>query len=156
MTRALVIADASPLIALHQIGELGLLQALYGEVILPPAVAQEVAVSVPLPPWLRVQELTQPIPEDVSAAGLGPGETEAISLALEVDAHLLLADDRRAWRLAGRLALPVAGTLAVLVAARQRGLVPSVGDCLRRLVDEHHFWVSPEVVATVLRRAGEG
>jgi predicted nucleic acid-binding protein len=45
-----VVADASPLIALQRIEQLGLLQALFGEVLIPPAVAREVAARLTLPP----------------------------------------------------------------------------------------------------------
>lgn len=57
------------------------------------------------------------------ALKLGSGEREAIALAEEVGADLLLVDDAKARREALRRGLAVTGTLAVLVAAAERGLV---------------------------------
>jgi hypothetical protein len=56
-----VVADASPLIALERIGQLGLLKALFEEVLIPPAVAGEVAPRLLLPPWIRERALQQPV-----------------------------------------------------------------------------------------------
>lgn len=55
-----VVADASPLIALQQIDQLGLLRALFEEVFVPPAVAREGALRLTLPPWVRERALQQP------------------------------------------------------------------------------------------------
>jgi len=56
-----VVADASPLIALQQIDQLALLKALFDEVVIPPAVAREVAPRLMLPSWIRERALLQPI-----------------------------------------------------------------------------------------------
>jgi predicted nucleic acid-binding protein len=55
---SLVVSDASPLIALQQIDQLKLLHGLFGEVVIPPAVALEVAPSV-LPAWIITRPLAQ-------------------------------------------------------------------------------------------------
>lgn len=81
-----VVADASPLIALERVGHLELLKALFGEVLVPPAVAAEVAPRLVLPPWICERALRQPISREVLRATLGPGESEAIShLSTETD-----------------------------------------------------------------------
>ena len=103
---AAVVADTSPLIALHQIGHLHLLERLFGEVLVPPAVAREAAPSLPEPPaWIRTVAPTQPIGSEVLRASLGPGESEALSLALELRADVVVLDDRQARRLASGLGL---------------------------------------------------
>ena len=58
MTPAPVVSNASPLIALEQIGHLQLLEHIFGTVLIPPAVAHEVAPTVTLPTWVEGQELT--------------------------------------------------------------------------------------------------
>jgi hypothetical protein len=79
-----VVADASVLIAFAQIGQLPLLERLYAEVVIPPAVQSEIAPSVPtLPLWIRTQALQRPLDSRVAEAALDAGETQAISLALE-------------------------------------------------------------------------
>ncbi len=107
----LVVSDASPLIALQQIDELRLLQGLFGEVVIPPAVAREVAPSVTLPAWIKTRSLQEPMAGEILRATLGPGESEAISLAQQIRADWLLLDERPARRLAGAPGLRVAGTL---------------------------------------------
>jgi predicted nucleic acid-binding protein len=83
----LVVADASVLIALRQIGRLPLLEQLFDEVVIPPAVEREVAPGGPrLPGWIRLRTLLREPHERVAEASLGDGETEAISLALEAKA----------------------------------------------------------------------
>lgn len=89
-----VVADASPLIALERIGRLELLKALFEEVLIPPAVAAEVAPRLRLPPWICERALQHPIAREVLPATLGPGESEAISLALEIHADRLIIDER--------------------------------------------------------------
>ena len=51
------------------------------------------------------------------------GETEAIALALELRADLLLMDDRRGVKAARRHGIDVTGTLGVLGLAGKHGLV---------------------------------
>lgn len=97
-----VVSDASPLIALQQIGQLGLLGTIFGTVLIPPAVARE-ALSVEQPSWIFERALTKPLAPAVVAAGLGPGESEAISLALELRADRVIVDDLPARNLAQRL-----------------------------------------------------
>jgi uncharacterized protein len=121
----LVVSDASPLIALQQIDELKLLQGLFGEVIIPPAVAREVA-SLSLPPWAKTRSLQQPMAGEILHASLGAGESEAISLAQEIHANWLLLDERPGRRLAQALGLRVAGTLGLLNRAKEKGLLAAV------------------------------
>jgi hypothetical protein len=107
-----VVADASPLIAFAQIGQLPLLQALFTTLLVPPAVAREIAPSVSGQTWIVERHLAHAIPPSVTRASLGAGESEAISLALELDADRLLIDEKAARRLAenlGLMVLPVAG-----------------------------------------------
>jgi predicted nucleic acid-binding protein len=82
-----VVADASPLIALHQIGQISLLERLFDRVLIPAAVVREVSPSLPaLPTWIAAGDLTQPIGSDILKASLGAGESETLALALEVGA----------------------------------------------------------------------
>ena len=78
---AVVVADASPLIAFQQIGQLQLLRTVFGELTVPPAVAREILPSLAPAPWIVERRLTQPIAPLVLRANLGAGESEALSLA---------------------------------------------------------------------------
>ncbi len=154
MTPAPVVSNASPLIALEQIGQLPLLEQLFGQVFVPPAVAREVAPSVTLPDWTQVQVLTQAVGPLILGASLGAGESEAISLALEINARLVILDDRPARRLAHALRLPVIGTLGILLTAKQRNLLSAVRPCLDALL-QRDFRIAPALHEQILIDAGE-
>jgi predicted nucleic acid-binding protein len=152
---AAVVADTSPLIALHQIGHLSLLKSLFVEVQIPFAVAREAAPSLPdLPSWIVARELNQPIGSEVVRASLGSGESQAVSLALELKADLVILDDRPARRLALGLGLPVVGTVGILLRAKQTGFITAVRPLLENLL-EVGFRLSPAIRDKVLTDAGE-
>lgn len=154
MTSGVVISNTSPIIALDQIGQLGLLKQLFNSVVVPPAVVGEVSPSLTLPAWITEQALSQPVGPRILSASLGAGESEAISLALEARARLLIVDDRPARRLAQALGLPIIGTLGVLLAAKQRNLLPAVQPSLAALL-QFDFRIAPVLYDQILRDAGE-
>jgi hypothetical protein len=88
-------------------------------------------------------------------AGLGDGESEAISLAVELGARWIVLDDRAARRLAQGLGLPVIGTLGLLLAAKRRGLLTVIRPSVDALVRQG-FHIASELYERVLSDAGEG
>lgn len=152
---AAVVADASVLIALAQIDQLPLLERLFGEVMIPAAVAREIAPGLPqLPSWIRTRRLEQPPDPRVAEAGLDPGETEAIGLALAVKAERVILDDLPARRLAAALGLSVVGTAGLLFAAKQKGLLPAVRPALDAL-RAAGFRLRQDVYEEILKAARE-
>jgi predicted nucleic acid-binding protein len=148
------VCNSSPLIALQQIGQLRVLQLLFGGVLIPEAVRQEIAPSVALPEWLHIQALAFPIDRVIQEAALGRGETEAISLTLELGNRLLILDERVGRRLAQRLGLSVIGTLGVLLAAKQRGYIEELKPHLQAL-QRYDFRISRDLLRSVLQSANE-
>ena len=128
-----VVSNASPLIALARIGKLGLLASLYGRVLIPKEVHEEVtaqgrglpgAEEVRRADWIEVR--TGPYGPGVEPAGLvglGAGERSTILLARSLGAELVLIDERKARRAARELGLEVAGCIGILEAGARRGLV---------------------------------
>ena len=126
----IVVADTSPLRYLILIEYVDVLPALYGHVVVPPAVIGELNQErtpdlvktwlLSMPEWLHVQAPTQALTSPRTV--LGAGEREAIALAAELSADALLMDDRDARQEAKRLGVPVLGTLRVLVDASEHGL----------------------------------
>ena len=126
-----VVADTSPLNYLVQIHCQDVLAALYDRVLVPPAVMTELdhprtppivrAWLGHLPQWLEVRGVRSP--PLATLAGLDPGEQQAIQLAQEEHADLLLMDERRGVALARRQGLEVTGTLGVLMQAGRLALV---------------------------------
>ena len=149
-----VVSNSSPLIALDHIGRLDLLRQLFGTVLIPPAVTCETTPRLKLPPWITEQALTQGIEPQILRAALGPGESEAISLALELNVDWIILDDRRGRGLADILGLPVMGTLGVLLFCKSRGFLPLIRPLVDDLVNTG-FHVAPDVYEEVLVGAGE-
>jgi len=94
------VSNASSLIALDHIGHLSVLQQLFGQLSVPPAVVRETSPRLILPSWVTEQPWTHSIGPQLLAASLGAGEREAICLAIECDARRIILDDRPARRLA--------------------------------------------------------
>jgi predicted nucleic acid-binding protein len=125
----LIVADTTPLNYLVLIEAVEVLPRLYGRVLIPPAVMAE--LSDPLAPaqvrawvtqsrsWLHVVPLRAPA--DASLMHLDPGERDAIALATEQQASLLLMDERDGAAAARARNLEIVGTLAVLDIAAARG-----------------------------------
>lgn len=150
----LVVADASPLIALIQLRLLETVAPLFAELLIPPAVAREIAPSGIRPNWIVERSPRRPFDVRLGGIKLGPGESEAIGLALELGTHTLLLDERRARRLAAELGLRIIGTVGLLVAAKQAGLIVAVRPYLETLLAVG-FHVAPQIIEGALREAGE-
>lgn len=149
-----VISNSSPLIALEQIGLLHVLAELFKEVWVPAAVVDEVPPTVSLPSWILCQPLQQPMAAAVLHTSLGLGESEAITLALQEKAGLIILDDRPARRIASALGLKVIGTLGILLAAKRKNLIPAIAPAITAL-EQHRFHAAPELLKQVLIDAGE-
>jgi uncharacterized protein len=150
-----VVSNSSPLIAFAAIQQLKLLPALFESVLIPPAVALEIAPSIPmLPPWLRIERLKQPLPERVMQRSLGDGEREALALALEIQATRILLDDLPARQIARRLNLAITGTAGVLLVAKRHALISHVRPYLDALIKES-FFIGPQLYDELLHLAGE-
>src|SRR3954469_23906468 len=136
---AIVVSDTSPIRALHQLGQLSLLEMLFGEVLVPPAVAAELAAPRRAFPPIDVTTigcLRLRAPQDQSRVAsllqkLDPGESEAIALALELGADLLI-DEATGRSEARRLGIQPVGVLAVLVRGKQAGAVTAVMPLVER------------------------
>ena len=150
-----VVSNSSPLIALSQIGRLDLLNQLHPQIIIPPPAAKEVEPTIPrLPGWVEVRPLRLPRRPDAVSGAIGPGEHEVISLGLELNAVRLILDERPAQRLAKSLGLAVIGTVGLLLAGKDRGLLVKIKPELDRLLAAR-FFMDEELYDRVISQAGE-
>jgi predicted nucleic acid-binding protein len=146
------VANSSCLIALEAAGHLNILERLYGTIEVPEAVDRECGGT--LPTWVRVRHVRGRSLVQSLCLQLGPGESEAIALCLEQPAERLILDDKKARRIARRLGLPVTGTLAVLLRAKESGILSTVAEVLDELVAVG-FHLSSSLIDETLRQAGE-
>lgn len=159
-----MVSSASALINLARIGQLALLPQLYGDVVVPEAVRREAVVEgagqpgaeeVERASWIerrlvRNRELVRALQQELDA-----GEAEAIALALEIGAELLLMDERLARETAEHLGLCRVGLVGVLVEAKHKGLVSALRPQLDALRDLAGFRVSDRLYTRILQDEGE-
>jgi uncharacterized protein len=138
----IVVTNAGPLIALAQIGHFDLLSRLYRSVYIPPAVHDEVVVSGRPRPgaveaaeasWVHIAEPQNPEAVRLLRERLDAGESEAIALAIRMQANLLLIDEARGRRVAEAWGLHTTGTLGILIAAKRLGHLPRLTPLLDAL-----------------------
>ena len=163
----IVVSDTSPITNLAAIGQLDLLQRLYTCIIIPIAVYNEmVTVGKPVPgaievqtlPWIQTQVVAdrqRVITIQESQENIDLGEAEAIALALELKADLLLMDERRGRVVATNYGLQVTGLLGVLVQAKQKNLIQRIKPVLDQLIEQADFRVSGQLYTTILQIANE-
>ncbi len=131
-----VVINTSPLIALERIGRPDILPGLFGSVVCPRSVIDELCAfpfhlradsSIEKSSWLSI--LPDP-PEVVFRKELGAGETAAIALAVSIKAEMIVLDDLAARRIAREIGLKISGTLGIVLAAHRRGLLDDVAGTL--------------------------
>jgi hypothetical protein len=151
----IVVSDTTAITTLLKAGEGNLLQKLFGSVLVPPAVSDELrAFHSTLPDYIEVRSLSG----TTRLAGterLGRGETEAMQLALEIHADWLLIDDRQARSTAVRLGIRCVALAGMLIKAKQLGHVRSVRVLLDTLEKHGGLYLSDAVKEETLRLAGE-
>ena len=156
------ICDTSPLQYLHQIKHLDVLPSLATRVLVPPAVVDELQegmrLGLDLPDvntldWVEVLR-----PAGASAlplvTDLGPGESEALALALEYREAVVVRDDRVARNVARTLGLRMTGTLSLLLDAKRAGRIERVTPLLNEL-ESLGFRLADHTRAAVMKLAGE-
>jgi predicted nucleic acid-binding protein len=159
----IIVSDAGPLIALAKTGYLSILRELFGKVVIPSAVADELCLGDNRPgaialaqaiyeeAWIAVESVR--IDKHKLATILDPGETQAIVLAGEKNAVLLI-DERRGRMAAARQGLTIIGTGRILVAAKAHRLIPSVAEALKNLTVAG-YRLSPALCDKLLELASE-
>jgi len=106
-------------------------------------------------PWLLVATAADQNRVRQLRSELDPGEAEAIVLAVERSASLLLMDERRGRRIANSSGLTVTGLLGVVAAAKYAGLIDLAKPVVDELVQTARFWIGADLYAEVLRQLGE-
>lgn len=152
MPEELVISDASPLIALVDIGELEILQQLYQRVTITDIVRDEIHAD--LPEWIEVSTEYDPKQVQILQLELDPGEASAIALALENPKSRIILDESKGRSVAKRLGLKVTGTIGIIIRAKEEGIIKSGKKILEKL-EEHGFWLSERLKNAVLARLKE-
>jgi hypothetical protein len=160
----IVVSNTSPLINLAHIGQLNLLQQLYGALLIPEAVWHEIVVQgvrqpgadeVQAATWIHTQAVTNRALVRALQQELDAGESEAIALALEAGADILVMDERLGRETAQHLGLHYVGLIGVLIAAKHQGFITAVKPHLDAVRLAANFRVSDALYRRVLQDEGE-
>lgn len=152
-----IVCDSSTIIALERINHLWLLESFAEEILIPNAVNKELKSTrdINLSPCFRVVDIEDKFFIKQHRKSLHIGEVEAIAIAKAVKADLIILDDKKARKLAGEEGLKVTGLLALLIVAKQKGIIKRV----KPIVDDlkrHNFFVGKDVYVEIMKLSGEG
>lgn len=157
----IVISDTSVITYLIQIDELLLLKELFGEVIIPEKVKEELSqISGQLSiiestDWIKVRRITNQNLYNEIEENLDSGETESIVLAIELQADILLIDEKKGRRIAEKYGLRITGLLGILIEAKEEKIIKEVKPMLDRLIYEIGFRISPRLYQEILKKVNE-
>ncbi len=162
----LAVSNTSPISNLASINRLELLRSQFSELWIPAAVAQELT-SHPDPvtrariqtaiqdQWIKAAVVQNSNLLSILLSSLHQGEAEAIALATDLKADIVIIDEQEAPQLATQAGLSVTGVLGVLLRAKRRGQIPAVRPEIQALRATARFFIAPALEARVLASAGE-
>ncbi len=159
-----IVINTGPIIAtVAATGSLEWLPSLYGRIIIPYEVVQEIEAGGPGNPeilslraiWERVQIGREKTGLDAALLReLDPGEASVICSASLKGIDTVAIDEKAGRRIARIRGLNVTGSLGMLLKAKQHGMITSLGDCISRM-RSHGIWISADLIADSLRQAKE-
>lgn len=152
----IVVSDTSPITTLLQIGRVDLLEDLYEDVLIPEAVREELSHAHPsLPIFFKFRTVKNRPDVKRLLADIDPGEAEAIVLAQESHADLLLIDETEGRIVAAREGVRFMGLIGVLLKAKEAGYISSLRHLIGELETETTFHLSARMKTKALEIAGE-
>jgi predicted nucleic acid-binding protein len=157
-----VISNTSPIQYLYQLGFLDILKKLYGQVMIPYAVLNELSngrkqgIELPDPAllnWINIRHILENKLLPV-VTGLGAGEKEVLALGIQSSDALVILDDLLARQYASFLGLKITGTLGIILKAKQLNEIDNVKYFLNKL-EQLDFRLDKKTRSFVLKLAGE-
>ena len=158
----MIVADTGPIIAFARLGRLDLLRDVVGHLTIPTAVYEELvghgshrpgAADVAASDWIRQRAVTHRTVLAELPTALHAGEREAIALAHELNAQLLI-DEERGRTSALTRGLSVIGSLRVLADAKQQGRITAARPIAEQLRGAG-YWIDEDVIRVFLQEIGE-
>jgi len=161
-----IVCNTSPISNLAAIGQLSILQHVYDDITIPQAVANEIAkvstiyaqaALIPSQSWITIQSVSNLLTiQRLRGRKLDAGEAEAITLALELGAELLIIDEQLGRQIAVNEGLNITGLIGTLLEAKSRKQISQVKPIMDDLIIQARFRISSQLYAEVLHLAGEG
>ncbi|NEQ75409.1 MAG: DUF3368 domain-containing protein [Okeania sp. SIO2D1] len=160
----IIVSNTSPITSLSAIGYLNLLHDIYGTIIIPVAVYEEMTglgynvpgtIEVQTLPWIEKRELKNRLLLERLENELHRGESETIALAVSLDAERVIIDENPGRKKAISLGLNVIGVLGILLIAKQRRLITNIQPLMDDLITEAGFRINQRLYLYVLKLAQE-
>jgi predicted nucleic acid-binding protein len=160
----IVISNASPIINLAIIGRLNLLKTIWGKIYVPEAVWKEVVIDgedkeemaeIKKSDWIIVEKVKDRNLALLLLQNLDKGEAEAIALAVEKKADIILLDETDAREAADIYKLGKTGVLGILLLAKLKEEIPNLKPEIEKLKIMANFRLKDSLVQRVLKEAGE-
>ena len=139
----IVVSDTTPLISLLKIKRIGLLEKLFGEVVIPQAVFTELTVDIRFDEeaeviknekFISVKEVSNMASVNIlkRATCLDQGESEAIVLSDEIQADILLMDEAKGRKISDQMGIHIMGTIGILMVAYEDDILTAdeVKNCI--------------------------
>jgi predicted nucleic acid-binding protein len=158
----MIVADSGPIIAFARVRRLDLLQQVVGELVIPEAVYEDLVVKgrgrpgateVERSAWIHRKVITNRAAVSLLPPYLHLGEREAIVLAQEIGAQLLI-DERRGRKNAAEQGLEIFGSLRILAEAKRLGFIGQVKPILEAMLGSG-YWIDEELIPPFLQEIGE-
>jgi predicted nucleic acid-binding protein len=154
------VINASPLILLGKLGRTDLLESLADQVWVPEAVHREVAAGMDEAgaaaslAWARSRQVPDiVVPTSILGWDLGAGESQVLAHCL-MGRHLAVLDDGEARAAARVHALPLVGTLGIILRARAAGLIPAARPLIEQLLESGSY-LAADLIRVALAKVGE-
>jgi predicted nucleic acid-binding protein len=147
-----IISDTSCFIVLTDIGELDLLQKVYGQIVATVEVATEYGEM--LPDWVKIERVNDKYRQKVLEMQVDKGEASALALALETSDSTIIIDDYRARKVAEKLGINYTGTIGVIIKAKLKGIILSIKPLLAK-IRQTDFRITDEIERQALKEASE-
>lgn len=148
----IIVSDTSCLILFHKIGYLQILEQLYGKITITSNVANE--FGMPLPDFIEIEDPKDKQYQKILRTHLDSGEASAMALAIEKTASLLIIDELKARKQAKALKISVTGTIGILIAAKEKGIINTVTEVLDE-IEKTDFRISNHLIKEAKRRSDE-
>jgi len=156
-----VVSNTTPIISLLKLNRLEILKNLYNEVIIPNAVYLEIEngkhkeyyQDLSKISWIRIQKIQDKLSLKYFL-DLDAGEAEAIILATEIGADLIIIDEKLGRFHAKHAELNVTGTIGILMKAKNIGIIKNIKPLLIEL-SEKDVWISNLLINEICKLSNE-
>lgn len=159
-----IIVNATPLINFASINRLDILKSLFSKIIVPSQVWEEVVTKaseyetskvIKSADFITVKKAKDEILYKTLLMDINKGEAEAIVLALETKAELVILDEKEARDYAEYYGLNFTGTVGCLLKAKREDIINKIKPMLDNIMIKGNFWLSDDVYNKAIELAKE-